>query len=143
MMKINSRSDDKSKSEKLLKERLQSRGEEESFERLEEATNSNKTSSVKNGIDEQAGKLVKDAKYNSVRRPFNIYYFLSNGKISMPGYKTEHKQLNEAELRRAKSKQCYANQNENIKRTHNTEPGKKMKNQLAQEHFLACVRFKT
>ncbi|KZV34565.1 serine/threonine-protein phosphatase 4 regulatory subunit 2-like [Dorcoceras hygrometricum] len=35
------------------------RGEEESFERLEEATISNKTSSAQNRDDEQAGKLVK------------------------------------------------------------------------------------
>ncbi|KZV45797.1 hypothetical protein F511_35392 [Dorcoceras hygrometricum] len=39
--------------------------------------------------------LAKDAKYNGVRRPFNVYYFVSNGKISMPGYKTEHKRMNE------------------------------------------------
>ncbi|KZV39044.1 AAA-type ATPase family protein [Dorcoceras hygrometricum] len=82
--------------------------------------------------------LTKDAKYNSVRRPFNVYYFVSNGQISMSEYKTEHKQLNEAELRRAKSKQCCANQNINIRRTHNTEHGKTMKNQLAQEHFPVC-----
>ncbi|KZV36953.1 hypothetical protein F511_20134 [Dorcoceras hygrometricum] len=55
---------------------------------------------------------LRDAKYNSVRRPFNVYYFVSNGQIFTPGYKTEHKQLNEErELRRAKSKQCCANQN--------------------------------
>ncbi|KZV50788.1 spermine synthase [Dorcoceras hygrometricum] len=79
--------------------------------------------------------LTKDAKYNSVIRPFNVYYFVSNGQIYTPGYKTEHKKLNEAELRRAKSKQCCANQNVNLRRTHITEHVKTMKNQLAQEHF--------
>ncbi|KZV18807.1 plasma membrane ATPase 1-like [Dorcoceras hygrometricum] len=39
--------------------------------------------------------LTKEAKYNSVRKPFNVYYFVCNGQISTPGYKTEHKQLNE------------------------------------------------
>ncbi|KZV58541.1 hypothetical protein F511_12368 [Dorcoceras hygrometricum] len=82
--------------------------------------------------------LTKDAKYNSVRRPFNVYHFVFNGQISTKGNKKEHKQLNEAALRRAKSKQCCANQNVNIIRTHNTEPGKTMKNQLAQEHFQ-CI----
>ncbi|KZV25222.1 mannan endo-1,4-beta-mannosidase 4 [Dorcoceras hygrometricum] len=134
------------KVEEQFKRRIKQR-EEESFERLEEATSSNKTSSVQNRIDEQAGKLVKDkpaqmawqipsnprerrfeyntlrqtlfsiqidllvlssqysahvskskeklamylltkdAKCNSVRRPFNVYYFMSNGQISTPGYK--------------------------------------------------------
>ncbi|KZV28634.1 hypothetical protein F511_25929 [Dorcoceras hygrometricum] len=41
--------------------------------------------------------LTKDAKYNSVRRLFNVYYFVSNGQTSMQGYKSEHMQQIEVE----------------------------------------------